>query len=194
MPTRRQCPLRRRGVAMIPRSVRRVVCVRATARHQRCEFKAGISDAVNTVLAWSMARAARPLHCAGPQCRYHQHERRQQGRRGMLQAGRIDVMHVGLFVGGEGQSGRRRLADHRLAVERHPLHVLFRTGRQDRRRPQGRRGRSQHIRLGERSDCDARLARKLGLKRDDVVIKEYGGGTPPPGSREVRRDQGHRDQ
>ncbi len=79
------------------------------------EIKAGISDPVNTVLAWYMARAAGALCGARAQRRHHQHERRQQRRRGI--AGRPHRRHAcRLVVGHPRQSVRRRSARHRLAV------------------------------------------------------------------------------
>jgi hypothetical protein len=100
----------------------------------------------------------RSLYRAGVERRHHQYERRQQRRRGIAgRPHRRDACRV--VVGGPGQSGGRRFARHCLAVECDPLHVLFRAGRENRGRPERRRGRRQHVRLRDRFDSDARATK-----------------------------------
>ena len=65
------------------------------AAQEPIEFKAGISDPVNTVLAWYMARDAGLYAAHGLKVDIIN---MNGGSRGAaeLQAGRLDVMHVGL--------------------------------------------------------------------------------------------------
>jgi len=67
----------------------------SSAAQEPIEFKAGISDPVNTVLAWYMARDAGLYAAHGLKVDIIN---MNGGSRGAaeLQAGRLDVMHVGL--------------------------------------------------------------------------------------------------
>ena len=67
----------------------------SAAAQEPIEFKAGISDPVNTVLAWYMARDAGFYAAQGLKVDIIN---MNGGSRGAaeLQAGRLDVMHVGL--------------------------------------------------------------------------------------------------
>ena len=67
----------------------------SAAAQEPLEFKAGISDPVNTVLAWYMARDAGFYAAQGLKVDIIN---MNGGSRGAaeLQAGRLDVMHVGL--------------------------------------------------------------------------------------------------
>src|SRR6266536_5724725 len=72
-----------------------LVCWRPVAAQEPIELKAGISDPVNTVLAWYMARDAGFYAAEGLKVDIIN---MSGGSRGAaeLQAGRLDVMHVGL--------------------------------------------------------------------------------------------------
>src|SRR5215468_12519448 len=72
-----------------------LVCWRPAATQEPVEVKAGISDPVNTVLAWYMARDAGFYAAQGLKVDI---VNMNGGSRGAaeLQAGRLDVMHVGL--------------------------------------------------------------------------------------------------
>ena len=131
---------------------------RIGGRRRRADrFKAGIADPVNTVLALWMAQAGGFYAAQGLKVEI---VNMNGGSRGAqeLQAGRLDVMHVGLS---SVVQLNRAGGDLRLIAsleQRHPLHLLLRAGREDRGRPQGRRDRRQHLRLGERFHRHARAA------------------------------------
>src|SRR5438128_10985222 len=72
-----------------------LVCWRPVAAQESVEFKAGISDPVNTVLAWYMARDAGFYAAQGLKVDIINMSGGSRGA-GELQAGRLDVMHVGL--------------------------------------------------------------------------------------------------
>jgi NitT/TauT family transport system substrate-binding protein len=147
---------------------------RPAAGQQPIELKVGISDPVNTVLAWYMARDA---GCYAAQGLKVDIVNMHGGSRGAaeLQAGRLDVMHVGLSsvirinrAGGDirtigslsnvirftffGAPGVKTAADLKGGIV----------------------GVSS---FGSESDSTVTLAvQRLGLARDDVTVKEYGGG------------------
>jgi ABC-type nitrate/sulfonate/bicarbonate transport system substrate-binding protein len=147
---------------------------RPAAGQEPIEHKVGISDPVNTVLAWYMARDA---GCYAAQGLKVDIVNMHGGSRGAaeLQAGRLDVMHVGLSsvirinrAGGDirtigslsnvirftffGAPGVKTAADLKGGIV----------------------GVSS---LGSESDSTVTLAvQRLGLARDDVTVKEYGGG------------------
>jgi ABC-type nitrate/sulfonate/bicarbonate transport system substrate-binding protein len=138
------------------------------------EIKAGIADPVNTVLAWYMARAAGLYAAQGLKVDI---ANMNGGSRGAeeLQAGRIDVMHVGLSsVIRVNQSG----GDLRLigALSNVIRFTFFSTpGVTSAADLKG--GVIGISTLGSESDSTVTLAlQRLGLGRDDVIIKEYGGG------------------
>src|SRR5262245_6480556 len=91
MPTK----IRARGARICAALALVVVCWQAAAAQQPIEVKAGISDPVNTVLAWYMARDAGFYAAEGLKVDIIN---MSGGSRGAaeLQAGRLDVMHVGL--------------------------------------------------------------------------------------------------
>jgi NitT/TauT family transport system substrate-binding protein len=139
------------------------------------QFKAGISDAVNTVLAWSMARAA-GLYAA--QDLNVDIINMNGGSKGAeeLQAGRIDVMHVGLSsVVRVNQAG----GDLRtIASLSNVIRFTFFSAPGVKSAADLKGGVVGVSTFGSESDSTVTLAlQKLGLSRDDVVIKEYGGGT-----------------
>src|SRR6266851_5318897 len=121
-----------------------LVAWRPATAQEPIEVKAGISDPVNTVLAWYMAREAGLYAAEGLKVDI---VNMNGGSRGAaeLQAGRLDIMHVGLS-----------------SVIR-----INRAG--------GVIGVST---FGSESDSTVTLAlARLALTRNDVVLKEYGGGT-----------------
>src|ERR1700686_2280019 len=67
----------------------------AAAQQQPIDFKAGIADPVNTVLAWYMARDAGFYAAQGLNVQIINMNGGSKGAE-EPQAGRLDVMHVGL--------------------------------------------------------------------------------------------------
>jgi NitT/TauT family transport system substrate-binding protein len=138
------------------------------------EFKAGIADPVNTVLAWYMARAAGLYAAQGLKVDI---ANMNGGSRGAeeLQAGRIDVMHVGLssVIKVNQSGGDLRLIGALSNVIR--FTIFSAPGVKSAADLKG--GTVGISTFGSESDSTVTLAlQKLGLSRDDVVIKEYGGG------------------
>ncbi len=122
-------------------------------------FKIGISEAVNTVLPLWMAEAGGFYRAQGLKVEIIN---MQGGSRGAqeLQAGRIDAMHVGLssVVRLNRAGGDLRTVASLSNEVRFTFFV--------------------NAGFGSESDATVTLAlKKLGLSRDDVVLKEYGGGT-----------------
>jgi NitT/TauT family transport system substrate-binding protein len=139
------------------------------------QFKAGISDAVNTVLAWSMARAAGLYTAQGLNVDIINMNGGSKGA-AELQAGRIDVMHVGLSsVVRVNQAG----GDLRtIASLSNVIRFTFFSAPGVKSAADLKGGVVGVSTFGSESDSTVTLAlQKLGLSRDDVVIKEYGGGT-----------------
>ncbi len=138
-------------------------------------LKVGISEAVNTVLAIWMADAAGLYEAEGLKVEIIN---MNGGSRGAaeLAAGRIDAMHVGLssVVRLNKSGGDLRVVASLANVIRFTFFSA--PGVTQRGAAQGRRRRREHLRLGER--CHRRRLRwqRLGLTRDDVTLKEYGGG------------------
>jgi ABC-type nitrate/sulfonate/bicarbonate transport system substrate-binding protein len=141
---------------------------------QPIQLKAGIADPVNTVLAWYMARAAGLYSQQGLDVDILN---MNGGSRGAeeLQAGRIDVMHVGLssVIRINQGGGDLRLIGSLSNVIRFTLFSA--AGVKTAADLKG--GVIGISTFGSESDSTVTLAlAKLGLTRDDVVIKEYGGG------------------
>src|SRR5580704_9528514 len=139
------------------------------------QIKAGISDPVNTVLAWYMARAAGLYSAQGLNVEILN---MNGGSRGAeeLQAARIDVMHVGLssVVKVNQAGGDLRVIGSLSNVIR--FTVFSAPGVKTAADLKG--GIVGVSTFGSESDTTVTLAlRKLGLTRDDVIVKEYGGGT-----------------
>jgi NitT/TauT family transport system substrate-binding protein len=137
-------------------------------------IKAGISDPVNTVLAWYMARAAGLYAAQGLNVEILN---MNGGSRGAeeLQAGRIDVMHVGLssVIRVNRSGGDLRVIGSLSNVIRFTLFSA--PGVKTAADLKG--GIVGVSTFGSESDSTITLAlKKLGLTRDDVVIKEFGGG------------------
>src|SRR5580704_9234957 len=139
------------------------------------QIKAGISDPVNTVLAWYMARAAGLYSAQGLNVEILN---MNGGSRGAeeLQAARIDVMHVGLssVVKVNQAGGNLRVIGSLSNV----IRFTFFSAPGVKTAADLKGGIVGVSTFGSESDSTVTLAlRKLGLTRDDVTIKEYGGGT-----------------
>ena len=141
------------------------------------ELKAGIADPSNTVLALYMARSAGLDLAQGLAVDILD---MNGGSRGAeeLQAGRIDVMQVGLssVIKVNQSGGNLRLVGALSNIMRFSFFSARGvTGAADLKG--GVVGVST---FGSESDSTVTLAlRKLGLTRNDVTVKEYGGGTKP---------------
>ncbi len=137
-------------------------------------FKAGLADAVNTALAWYMAHDAGLYAAQGLNVDIAD---MHGGSRGAeeLQAGRIDVMHVGLSgVIKVNQSG----GDLRvIGALSNVIRFTFFSAPGVKTAADLKGGVIGISTFGSESDSKVTLAlQKLGLTRSDVTIKEYGGG------------------
>jgi ABC-type nitrate/sulfonate/bicarbonate transport system substrate-binding protein len=137
-------------------------------------LKAGISDPVNTVLAWYVARAAGIYTAQGLDVDIIN---MNGGSRGAeeLQAGRIDLMHVGLSsVIKVNQSGGNLRTIGSLS---NVIRFTFFSAPGVKTAADLKGGIVGVSTFGSESDSTVTLAlQKLGLTRDDVIVKEYGGG------------------
>src|SRR5580704_15757357 len=141
---------------------------------QLLQIKAGISDPVNTVLAWYVARAAGLYSAQGLNVEILN---MNGGSRGAeeLQAARIDVMHVGLssVVKVNQAGGNLRVIGSLSNV----IRFTFFSAPGVKTAADLKGGIVGVSTFGSESDSTVTLAlRKLGLTRDDVTVKEYGGG------------------
>ena len=146
----------------------------ATAQ-EPIEVKAGISDPVNTVLAWYMARDAGLYAAEGLKVDIIN---MSGGSRGAaeLQAGRLDVMHVGLSsvirinrAGGDLRS---------IGSLSNVIRFTFFSAPAVKTAAELKGGVIGVSTFGSESDSTVTLAlARLALTRNDVVLKEYGGGT-----------------
>jgi NitT/TauT family transport system substrate-binding protein len=144
------------------------------AAQERVMFRAGISDPVNTVLAWYMARDAGFYAAQGIEV---QIVNMNGGSRGAaeLQAGHLDAMHVGLSsvirvnrAGGDIRS---------IASLSNVIRFTFFSAPGVQTAADLKGGVIGVSTFGSESDSTVTLAmRRLGLTRNDVVLKEYGGG------------------
>ncbi|MGH7247960.1 MAG: ABC transporter substrate-binding protein, partial [Pseudomonadota bacterium] len=137
-------------------------------------IKAGISDPVNTVLAWYMARAAGLDAAQGLNVEILN---MGGGSRGAeeLQAGRIDVMHVGMssVVKLNRSGGDLRVIGSLSNV----IRFTFFSAPRVKTAADLKGGVVGVSTFGSESDSTVTLAlHDLGIMRSDVVIKEYGGG------------------
>jgi ABC-type nitrate/sulfonate/bicarbonate transport system substrate-binding protein len=139
------------------------------------ELKAGISDPVNTALAWYMARAAGAFAAEGLKVDIINMNGGSKGAE-ELQAGRIDVMHVGLSsVIRVNQSGGDLRA---IASLSNVIRFTFFSAPGVKTAADLKGGVVGVSTFGSESDSTVTLAlQKLGLTRDDVILKEYGGGS-----------------
>jgi NitT/TauT family transport system substrate-binding protein len=138
------------------------------------EFKAGIADPVNTVLAWWMASAAGFYAEQGLKVEILN---MSGGSRGAaeLQAGRLDVMHVGLssVVKLNRAGGDLRLIGSLSNV----IRFTFFSAPGVKTAADLKGGVVGVSTFGSESDSTVTLAlQRLGLTRNDVTLKEYGGG------------------
>src|SRR2546427_5500033 len=141
---------------------------------QLTPFKIGISEAVNTVLPVWMAEAGGFYAEQGLKVEILN---MQGGSRGAeeLQAGRIDAMHVGLSsVLRLNQAGGDLRTVASLSNE---VRFTFFVNPAVKSAADLKGGVIGVSTFGSESDATVTLAlKKLGLSRDDVVLKEYGGG------------------
>src|SRR5262245_35994867 len=145
-----------------------------SAAQERIMLRAGISDPVNTVLAWYMARDAGLFAAQGMEVDI---VNMQGGSRGAaeLQAGRLDAMHVGLSsvirinrAGGDIRS---------IASLSNVIRFTFFSAPGVKTAADLKGGVIGVSTFGSESDSTVTLAlARLGLTRNDVSLKEYGGG------------------
>jgi NitT/TauT family transport system substrate-binding protein len=145
-----------------------------SAAQEPIAFKAGISDPVNTVLAWYMARDAGFYAAQGLKVDI---VNMNGGSRGAaeLQAGRLDVMHVGLssVIRVNRASGDIRTIGSLSNV----IRFTFFSAPGVKGAADIKGGVIGVSTFGSESDSTVTLAmQRLGLTRNDVVVKEYGGG------------------
>jgi len=139
------------------------------------ELKAGISDPVNTVLAWYMARDAGFYAAQGLKVDI---VNMHGGSRGAaeLQAGRLDIMHVGLssVIRVNRGGGDIRLIGSLANV----IRFTFFSAANVKTAADLKGGVIGVSTFGSESDSTVTLAlARLGLTRNDVTLKEYGGGS-----------------
>jgi NitT/TauT family transport system substrate-binding protein len=147
---------------------------RPAAAQEPIAFKAGISDPVNTVLAWYMARDAGFYAAQGLKVDI---ANMNGGSRGAaeLQAGRLDVMHVGLssVIRVNRAGGDIRTIGSLSNV----IRFTFFSAPGVKGAAELKGGVIGVSTFGSESDSTVTLAmQRLGLTRNDVVVKEYGGG------------------
>jgi NitT/TauT family transport system substrate-binding protein len=137
-------------------------------------FKAGISDPVNTVLAWYVARDAGFYAAHGLQVEI---VNMNGGSRGAaeLQAGRLDAMHVGLSSVIKVNRGGGDL--RAIASLSNVIRFTFFSAPGVKTAADLKGGVIGVSTFGSESDSTVTLAlQRLGLTRGDVILKEYGGG------------------
>ena len=137
-------------------------------------LKAGLADPVNTALAWFMAHDAGLFAAQGLAVDIAD---MHGGSRGAeeLQAGRIDVMHVGLsaVVRVNKSGGDLRV----IGALSNVIRFTFFSAAGVTTAADLKGGVIGISTFGSESDSTVTLAlQKLGLTRNDVSIKEYGGG------------------
>jgi NitT/TauT family transport system substrate-binding protein len=147
---------------------------RLAAAQAPIEIKAGISDPVNTVLAWYMARDAGFYAAHGLKVDI---VNMNGGSRGAaeLQAGRLDIMHVGLssVVRVNRAGGDIRTIGSLSNV----IRFTFFSAPGVRTAADVKGGTIGVSSFGSESDATVTLAmQRLGLTRNDIVVKEYGAG------------------
>ncbi len=172
--TRKGCTVAMLTVLAIPAIFAAANSTAAQQPAPLVDLKAGIADPVNTVLAWYMARAAGLYTAQGLKVDIIN---MNGGSRGAeeLQAGRIDIMHVGLSsVIKVNQSG----GDLRLiGALSNVIRFTFFSAPGVKTAADLKGGIIGISTFGSESDSTVTLAlQKLGLTRNDVTIKEYGGG------------------
>ncbi len=145
-----------------------------TAAAEMTHFKVGISEPVNTVLALWMAQAAGFYAAQGLDVEIINMNGGSRGAQ-ELQSGRIDAMHVGLSsVIKLNQSGGDLRA---IASLSNVIRFTFFVAPGIRSAADLKGGVVGVSAFGSESDSTVTLAlSRLGMRRDDVVLKEYGGG------------------
>jgi NitT/TauT family transport system substrate-binding protein len=145
-----------------------------TAAAEMTRFKVGISESVNTVLALWMAQAGGFYSAQGLAVEI---VNMNGGSRGAAehQAGRIDAMHVGLssVVKLNEEGGDLRT----IASLSNVIRFTFFTAPGVKTAADLKGGVVGVSAFGSESDSTVTLAlARLGMRRSDVVLKEYGGG------------------
>ena len=151
-----------------------VLTWRPAAAQEAIVFKAGISDPVNTVLAWYMARDAGFYAAQGLNVDIIN---MSGGSRGAaeLQAGRLDVMHVGLSSVIRVNRGGGDIRT--IGSLSNVIRFTFFSAPGVKTAADLKGGVIGVSTFGSESDSTVTLAlARLGLSRDDVTLKEYGGG------------------
>ena len=151
-----------------------LVAWRPATAQEPIEIKAGISDPVNTVLAWYMARDAGLYAAQGLKVDI---VNMSGGSRGAaeLQAGRLDIMHVGLssVIRINRAGGDLRTIGSLSNV----IRFTFFSAPAVKTPAELKGGVIGVSTFGSESDSTVTLAlARLALTRNDVVLKEYGGG------------------
>jgi NitT/TauT family transport system substrate-binding protein len=144
------------------------------AAQEPIEVKAGISDPVNTVLAWYMARDAGLYAAQGLKVDILNMHGGSHGA-AELQAGRLDVMHVGLssVIRVNRAGGDIRTIGSLSNV----IRFTFFSAPGVKTAADLKGGVIGVSTIGSESDSTVTLAlARLALTRDDVTLKEYGGG------------------
>jgi NitT/TauT family transport system substrate-binding protein len=144
------------------------------ASAQATDFKVGISEPVNTVLAMWMADAAGAYAAQGLRVEIINMSGGSRGAQ-ELAAGRIDVMHVGLSSVVRLNRGG---ADLRfIASLSNVIRFTFFSGANVKTAADLKGGAVGVSTFGSESDATVTLAlQRLGLTRADVALKAYGGG------------------
>jgi NitT/TauT family transport system substrate-binding protein len=151
-----------------------VLTWRPAAAQQPIELKAGISDPVNTVLAWYVGRDAGFYAAQGLKVDI---VNMSGGSRGAaeLQAGRLDVMHVGLSSVIRVNRGGGDIRT--IGSLSNVIRFTFFSASGVKTAADLKGGTIGVSTFGSESDSTVTLAlARLGLTRDDVTLKEYGGG------------------
>src|SRR5260370_4113108 len=152
------------------------------------ELKAGIVDPVNIVLAGWTARAAGFYADQGVKVAILNMSGGSRGAQ-ELQAGRLDVMHVGLssVVKLNHAGGDLRLIGSLSNV----IRFTFFSAAGVKAAADLKGGAIGVSTFGSESDSTVTLAlHRLGLTRNDVTLKEYGGGPPRPGGVKAGENKG----
>src|SRR3954453_22101770 len=139
------------------------------------ELKVGLSEPVNTALALWMAEAGGFYAARGLKVEIINMNGGSRGAQ-ELQAGRLDAMHVGLssVVRINRSGGDLRV----IAALSNVIRFTFFSA-PGVKTPAGLKGGVVGVSsFGSESDATVTLAlKRLGLTRDDVIVKEYGAGT-----------------
>src|SRR5262245_41648332 len=145
----------------------------ASAQQPLTPLKVGVSDAVNTVLPLWMAQAGGFFAASGLNVELINTGGGSRGAQ-ELQAGRLDIMRVGLssVVQANRAGGDLRL----VASMSNVIRFTFFSGAEVKTAADLKGGVVGVSTFGSESDSTATLALdRLGLTRNDVTLKEYGG-------------------